>query len=189
MIPWYQLVLIVLLAPSLTTAATSQSVSTTTYYFGGYGVPGAFSRTQLTLVDTGGVVSGKMRQPFDRADTPALQNLITNGEKLTFNVDHLYFVLQRTAYGYAGFVRDQHGKGEQKAEFIKGLPPVPSEILAAYEGTYQIDRRRTLTLSRNSGGSGFWYLELPSGRTGSLDRKSTRLNSSHSSPSRMPSSA
>src|SRR5687767_12580942 len=92
MIPWYQLVLIVLLAPSLTTAATSQSLSTT--YVGGYGVPGAFFFTAIKLVDTGGAVSGKMHQPFDRADTPPLQNLITNGEKLTFNVDHLYFVLQ-----------------------------------------------------------------------------------------------
>jgi hypothetical protein len=75
-----------------------------------------------------------------------LQNFITKGEKLTFNVAHLYFLLHRTAHGYAGFVRDQKGKGEQKAEFRKRRTPVPSEILAAYEGTYQIDRRRTLTL-------------------------------------------
>ncbi len=69
MIPWYQLVLIVLLAPSLTTAATSQSVSSTTYV-GGYGVPGEFFFTALVLEDTGGVLSGKMHQSYDRADTP-----------------------------------------------------------------------------------------------------------------------
>lgn len=137
MITWYRLVLIVLLAPSLTTAATSQSVSTT--YVGGYGVPGAFFFTAIELVDTGGAVSGKMHQPFDRADTPPLQDLITNGEKLTFNVDHLYFVLQRTAYGYSGFVRDQKGKREQKAEFIKRRTPTPREIPTTptyYSGGY-----------------------------------------------------
>lgn len=100
------------------TAASSQSVSSTTYA-GGYGVPGAFFFTALELVDTGGVVSGKMYQPYDRADTPPLQNLIMNGEKLTFNVDHLYFVLQRTAYGYSGFVRDEKGKRDQKQSSLR----------------------------------------------------------------------
>jgi hypothetical protein len=138
MITWCRLVLIVLLAPSLTTAATSQSVSSTTYV-GGYGVPGAFSLTVLELVDTGGVVSGKMQQPYDRADAPPLQNLITKGEELTFNVDNLYFVLHRTAYDYAGFVRDQKGKGEPKAEFIKRRTPTPHEIPTTptyYSGGY-----------------------------------------------------
>jgi uncharacterized protein len=163
----------VLLAFSLTTIANSQSPtpspSTTVIYVGGYGVPGAFVYTAIELVDAGGAVSGKMRQGFDRTDAPPLQDIITNGEKLTFNVGHLYFVLERTAYGYSGFVRDQKARREQKAEFIKRRTPTPREILAAYEGTYQIDQKRTLTLSLTNGG---FFLELPSGRTGALYKMS-----------------
>ena len=46
-------------------------------------------------------------------------------------------------------------------------------------------------LQRGSGGSGpeLWRMMVESGKSEALDRKSTRLNSSHSSPSRMPSSA
>ena len=179
MITWYRLVLIVFFASSLATTAVSQSASSspspspipspspspTVWYTGGYGVPGAFFYTAIELVDAGGTVSGKLYQPFNRADAQPLQNLSMNGEKLTFNVDQLYFVLERTSYGYSGLVRDQKGKREQKVDLVKRLTSTPREVLAAYEGTYQIDAQRTLTLSLTAGG---FYLELPSGRTGAL---------------------
>lgn len=164
----HRIALSLLLAIAFSPAAAEgavQSVNTT--YAGGYGLPGAFTYTALDLVDKGGVVTGKMRQPFDRTDTPPLQNLSMKGELLSFDVDDLHFDLKRTAHGYEGFVRNQKGR-QQPASFIRRSGSVPPEILATYEGTYQLGRGRILTLSRNNAGSGFWYLELPSGRTGFL---------------------
>jgi dienelactone hydrolase len=47
-------------------------------------------------------------------------------------------------------------------------------LLETYEGSYALGRGRVLTLSRNNAGSGFWYLDLPSGRTGFLFNLSDR---------------
>ncbi|HEX8232414.1 MAG TPA: CocE/NonD family hydrolase [Caulobacteraceae bacterium] len=156
---------LLILSVLLLGAAASGTVERT--YGGGYGGPGAFTVTSLVLTETAGVVSGKMRQPDERPDEPPLRNIKSSSDRLSFDADTLRFDLRRTPHGYAGQVRDARG-ARHPAAFVIRPGGVPPEILAAYEGSYGLGDGRILTLSRNNAGSGFWYLELPSGRTGFL---------------------
>ena len=143
------------------TAATPVHV-----YSGGYGRPGAFTLTILDLVESTEGTSGKMRQPDDRKDQPPLTNVSIKGDRLVFDAAEIQFDLKRTAEGFHGTARV--GGKRQDAWFIRRPGAVAPETLAKYEGSYAFGRGRIVTFSRNNAGSGFWYLDLPSGRTGFL---------------------
>ena len=136
-------------------------------YAGGYGVPGDFVYTAIDLTTEGGALTGKIRQPYDRENQPAISNVAREGARLAFNVDKVAFDLQRTKQGYSGVVIDEQGR-RRPAAFLLRPKAVPTDVVATYEGTYQIGPRHTITLSRNVASSSLYYLELPSGRTGFL---------------------
>jgi alpha/beta superfamily hydrolase len=136
-------------------------------YAGGYGVPGDFVYTAIDLATSGGVLTGKIRQPYDRENQPTISDVTRDGSRLIFNADNMAFDLQRTKHGYSGFVIDERGR-RRPAAFIVRPKAVPTDVVATYEGTYQIARGRTVTLSRNVASPALYYLELPSGRTGFL---------------------
>jgi pimeloyl-ACP methyl ester carboxylesterase len=142
-------------------------------YAGGYGPPGAFTVTIIDLIEEAGSASGKIRQPDDRRDEPPLRNVIATEARLVFDAADLHFDLLRTAHGFSGTVRDRAGV-RRDAAFVRRPGAVNARILETYEGSYALGGGRLLTLSRNNAGSGFWYLDLPSGRTGYLFNLSER---------------
>jgi dienelactone hydrolase len=158
---------LVLMASLPAWAGAAAAAPATETYGGGYGVPGDFVSTAIDLTTEAGAVGGKIRQSYDRTDEPAIADVRREGDALSFTAGPLRFDLRRTAHGYSGEVTDEKGR-RRPAAFVARRELVPPDILAGYEGTYRIARGRTLTLSRNNAGSGFWYLEQPSGRTGYL---------------------
>lgn len=136
-------------------------------YAGGYGGPGDFVYTAIDLATSGGALTGKIRQPYDRQDQPAITNVAREGSRLVFEVAKMAFNLQRTKHGYSGFVIDERGR-RRPAAFLVRPKAVPVDVVATYEGTYQVGRGRTVTLSRNVASHSLYFLELPSGRTGFL---------------------
>jgi pimeloyl-ACP methyl ester carboxylesterase len=142
-------------------------------YSGGYGLPGAFTVTIIDLAEGQGSASGKIRQPDSRTDEPPMRNVVVTPGSLAFDAAELHFDLRRTDHGFAGTVRDGAGVSRQGA-FLRRPGAVAPRILETYEGSYRLGAGRILTLSRNNSGSGFWYLELPSGRTGFLFNHSER---------------
>lgn len=155
--------------PAAQTGATPRPV----VYSGGYGPPGAFTVTIIDLVEEPGAASGKIRQPDERGDEPPLRNVVATGTDLVFDAADLHFRLRRTEHGFAGTVRDGSGI-VREAAFVRRPGAVSPRVLETYEGSYALGGGRTLTLSRNNAGSGFWYLDLPSGRTGFLFNLSER---------------
>ena len=160
------LVLVILSYSATASAAPHATTLRKEAFGGGYGGPGSFTNTVIDLTHENGKISGKIRQPFDRTDEPAITNLQSARGKLSFDAGSLHFDLRRTQHGYAGTVRE--GRKSRAASFLLRPGAAPPATLATYEGTYAIGPGRTLTLSRNNAGSGSWYLELPSGRTGFL---------------------
>jgi alpha/beta superfamily hydrolase len=143
-------------------------------YAGGYGPPGAFTVTIIDLVEAAGAPSGKIRQPDDRRDEPPLRNVAVGADgRLAFDAADLHFDLARTPHGFAGTVTDAAGV-RRDAAFVRRPGAVAARILETYEGSYSLGGARILTVSRNNAGSGFWYLDLPSGRTGYLFNLSER---------------
>jgi alpha-beta hydrolase superfamily lysophospholipase len=144
------------------TPGDTTAPATPAYYSGGYGTPGDFVYTIINFE------TGKIQQPFDRTDQPPLRNLAVRNGQLRFEADRLQFQLTQFELGARGWVVDE--KGKRRPAFFRTRPKdIPSlEVLERYEGTYRIDRGRLLTLSRSVASDNFHYLELPSGRTGSL---------------------
>lgn len=142
-------------------------------YGGGYGPPGAFTPTSLDLLERPGSATGKIRQPDTRSDQPPLRNVVAAANRLSFDAADLHFELERIPDGFAGVVAGPGGT-RQDAYFVRRPGPVNPQLLEGYEGSYSLGGDRILTLSRNNAGSGFWYVELPSGRTGFLYNLSNR---------------
>jgi hypothetical protein len=162
------LALLLLVVPPVAPPALAQTAAPLQETFrGGYGGPGDFRFTAIDLVTADGAVTGKIRQPLDRTEEPVVGNVRRDGNLLSFEADGMQFNLTQTEQGYSGFVRDQQGR-QRPATFLRRAPPPPTELLANYEGTYELGQGRTLTLSRNVASPSLWYLELPSGRTGYL---------------------
>jgi dienelactone hydrolase len=166
--------LLVLASPLLPAAAPAQAplpaqarAPAQETFRGGYGAPGDFHVTLIDLTSANGAITGKIRQPFDREDQPAIQNVRRVANSLSFTADGKHFALTPNQYGYSGLVRDAEGR-RLAATFLRRAPPAPTELLATFEGTYELGKGRTLTLSRNVASASLWYLELPSGRTGFL---------------------
>ena len=155
-------ILLLALAP-LTAAAAQPAVEG--LYGGGFGPPGEFIYTQIELERTSETLTGKIHQPNHRTDSPAIEQLSASGNRIAFVADGHRFALERDPTGLHGFVRTPAGEAFPAWFAIRpGSPPV--ELLRRYEGTYDLSGGRLLTLSRNNDSGGFWYLELPSGRTG-----------------------
>ena len=155
-------IIVLLLALPWPAKAVTTAPTTPTYYSGGYGTPGNFVYTRIAF-DT-----GKIRQPFDRTDEPAIRNLTVRNGQLRFDAARLHFELKQFELGARGWVVDE--KGKRRPAFFRTRPKdIPSlELLERYEGTYRIGKHRLLTLSRSNFSDTFHYLELPSGRTGAL---------------------
>ena len=158
-----------LLAFFLATAAPAQPPPPPLagFYGGGFGEPGDFAYTQIELEEQGQTVTGRIYQPYQRADSPAIERLERNGQRLRFEAAGLGFDLHRTATGFEGSVRTTAGEIRPAYFAVRPGSP-PAELLATVEGSYDLGAGRVLSLSRNNDGGGFWYLELPSGRTGFL---------------------
>jgi dienelactone hydrolase len=136
-------------------------------YIGGFGKPGAFILTRLELKPAdGGRLEAELTQPFNVAGAIPVSAVETEGARIRFTAKGAAYDLTRTALGYAGVVTLPEGKA-QPVTLVARTVPIEPEVLATYEGTYDLGRGRTLTLSRSNAGSTFWWLELPSGRTGS----------------------
>jgi len=142
-------------------------------YGGGYGPPGDFTVTIIDLVESAGSATGRIRQPDLGADQPPLRNASLSATRLAFDAGTLDFDLERTADGFQGDVSDPAG-ARHAAHFVRRPGPVAPQLLETYEGSYALGGGRILTLSRNNAGSGFWYVDLPSGRTGLLFNLSDR---------------
>lgn len=137
------------------------------FYGGGFGEPGDFAYTQIELEEQGQGLTGRIYQPYQRADTPPIERLERRGQRLRFEAAGLGFELHRTATGYEGQVRTAEGEVRPAWFALRPGSPPPA-LLATVEGTYDLGDGRLLGLSRNNDSGGFWYLELPSGRTGFL---------------------
>ena len=136
-------------------------------YIGGFGKPGAFIVTRLELKPVDGVrLEAELVQPFNVVGTIPVSAVEAHGARIRFTAKGAAYDLTRTALGYAGVVTLPGGTA-QKITLVARTNPVKPEVLATYEGTYDLGGGRTLTLSRSNAGSTFWWLELPSGRTGS----------------------
>jgi len=136
-------------------------------YIGGFGKPGAFILTRLDLKPAdGGWLEAKLQQPFNVAGEIPVSAVEADGARIRFTAKSAAYDLTRTELGYAGVVTLPGGKA-QKITLVARTTPLKPEVLATYEGTYDLGGGRTLTLSRSNAGSTFWWLELPSGRTGS----------------------
>lgn len=154
---------LVLLAPF----ARAQTPAMEGIYGGGYGAPPDYIYTQLDLKSANGAITGTMSQPFFRANPIELSEVRTDGNRIQFKADNLSFDLQRTGDGYSGAVRVAGGPPQRIAFVLRPGTPKP-EVLAKYEGTYDLGNGRLLTLSRGTLTGGLFYLDLPSGRTGFL---------------------
>ena len=136
-------------------------------YIGGFGKPGAFILTRLELKPgDGDRLEAELQQPFNVAGTIPVPAVEAEGARIRFTARGAAYDLTRTGLGYAGVVTLPEGRAQKITLVARTTPPKP-EVLATYEGTYDLGRGRTLTLSRSNAGSTFWWLELPSGRTGS----------------------
>jgi len=136
-------------------------------YIGGFGKPGAFIVTVLKLKPAdGGRLEAELLQPFNAAGEIPVSAVEADGARIRFTAKGAAYDLTRTELGYAGVVTLPGGKA-QKITLVARTTPLKPEVLATYEGTYDLGGGRTLTLSRSNAGSTFWWLELPSGRTGS----------------------
>ena len=107
-----------------------------------------------------------MEQPFNVVGKIPVSAVEADGARIRFTAKGAAYDLTRTGLGYAGVVTLPEGRA-QKITLVARTIPLKPEVLATYEGTYDLGRGRTLTLSRSNAGSTFWWLELPSGRTGS----------------------
>ena len=134
-------------------------------YGGGFGPPGEFIYTQIELERTGQWLTGQIHQPYHRTDSPAIKQLSISGNRVAFVADGHRFDLERDPTGFHGLVRTPAGQAIPAWFAIRPGSP-PTELLKRYEGTFDLGGGRLLTLSRNNDSGGFWYLELPSGRTG-----------------------
>lgn len=135
-------------------------------YIGGYGEPGDFVLVWLKLTPAdGGGFDAEMELPFHAAGSVAVSAIEADGARVRFTAQGAAYVLDRTDIGYAGTVTLPDGK-IRNATLVTRTTPVAPDVLATYEGTYDLGGR-TLTLSRSNDTSSFWWLELPSGRTGS----------------------
>lgn len=170
---WLRLLLVPIMAVALPAAAVAQAVSVTQpvsfagTYRGGYGVPlTTFIYTRLELQGEESL-TGKISQPFDRTDEPAITGLERQGSRLRFEAAGLRFDLNRTATGLQGTVQPPGG-APQPAYFAIRPDTAPVELVARYAGTYALGGGRLLTLARGADDPVWYYLELPSGRTGFL---------------------
>ena len=157
--------LLVLLA--LGSAAIAKGPPVKELYGGGYGKPGAFTYTQIELERKGTTYSGKIHQPYDRTDTPPAKHLSVVGNRLRFTAGGTRYDLKRTAIGLEGSARLAGGR-ILAAFFVLRPGSPPAELLKRLEGSFDLGNGRILTLSRNNDSGGFWYVDLPSGRTGFL---------------------
>jgi dienelactone hydrolase len=164
--PWFAaLGLAALALANILAAHASQPMAG--IYIGGYGKPGAFVLTRLELKPAdGGRLEAELLQPFNVAGDIPVSAVEADGERIRFTAKGVAYDLTRTGLGYAGVVTLPEGRA-QKVTLVARTTPIKPEVLATYEGTYDLGRGRTLTLSRSNAGSTFWWLELPSGRTGS----------------------
>ena len=153
-------------------AALGQPPPMAGFYGGGFGAPGTFTYTQIELAEQAGVLNGQVYEPNDRAGSLPIAGLRRDGPRLRFTADGLAFDLRRTATGFAGSVTSASGR--RPAWFALRPGAAPPALLATVEGSYDLGGGRILSLSRNNDGGGFWYLELPSGRTGFLFNLSDR---------------
>lgn len=135
-------------------------------YIGGFGKPGAFILIWLELKPANdGRLEAELEQPFNVAGKIPVSAVEADGARIRFTARGAAYDLTRTGLGYAGVVTLPGGKA-QKITLVARTTPLKPEVLATYEGTYDLGGGRTLTLSRSNAGSTFWWLELPSGRTG-----------------------
>jgi len=148
-------------------AEAQPALPMTGFFGGGFGAPGRFTYTQIELEEEGQTLKGRIYQPYHRTDSPPMQNLRRRGLRIGFEAAGLAFELERTDTGYRGTVRDPAGASHPAWFAIRPGSP-PAALLARFEGSYDLGGGRLLTLSRNNDGGGFWYVELPSGRTGFL---------------------
>jgi uncharacterized protein len=136
-------------------------------YIGGFGKPGAFILTRLDLKPAeGDRLEAELLQPFNVAGNIPVSAVESDGARIRFTAKGAAYDLTRTGLGYAGVVTLPEGRA-QEITLVARTTPLKPEVLATYEGTYDLGGGRTLTLSRSNAGSTFWWLELPSGRTGS----------------------
>lgn len=140
------------------------------FYGGGFGVAPDFIYTQIEFTEKDGLRAGRMWQPFNRVGSVPMRDIRFEGPRVRFDTgegsDRLSFDLKRTDVGYRGTVTVD-GRREP-ASFAIRPGSVDPLLLATYEGTYDLGGGRLLQLSRNNASSGFWYLDLPSLRTGFL---------------------
>ena len=164
--------LLLFLAVALPAAAAAQQVSVAQpvsfagVYGGGFGPRDTFVYTRIELQGEESL-TGNISQPFDRTDSPAITGLEREGSRLRFEAAGLRFDLNRTATGFQGTVQPPGGV-PQPAYFAlrPGAPPV--DLVARYAGTYALGGGRVLSLARGADDPVWYYLELPSGRTGFL---------------------
>lgn len=136
-------------------------------YIGGFGEPGDFVLVWLELKPAdGGRLEAAMEQPFHVVGAIPVAKVETDGARIRFTAEGAAYDLARTELGYAGTVTGADG-GTRRITLVHRTVPIAPEVLATYEGTYELGGGNTLTLSRSNAGSTFWWLELPSGRTGS----------------------
>jgi hypothetical protein len=161
--PWS---LFLFLAVALPAAAVAQPASVAGAYSGGFGAPDTFIYTQIRLEGEASL-TGQISQPFDRTDSPAITGLERQGSRLRFEAAGLRFDLNRTATGFQGTVQPP-GSVPQPAYFAIRPGAAPVDLVARYEGTYALGGGRVLSLARGADDPVWYYLELPSGRTGFL---------------------
>ena len=138
------------------------------FYGGGHGVPGDFVYTQFEFKPAeGGGLKVEVWQPYHRVGSVEAPVEETPGDGIRFSVDGVDYRLGRAVGRYEGTVVRSGAKPRPAAFILRPGSPKP-EVLAKYEGTYDLGGGRTLSLSRNNAGSGFWWMELPTGRTGYL---------------------
>lgn len=145
------------------------------FYGGGYGAPPDFTFTQIKLTrGADGVTKGEMWQPYRLVGSFPLDAVRIDGRRIRFttsaNGELLAFDLRRTDIGYRGTITADGVRHAASFAIRPGSPPV--QTLARYEGTYDLGGGRLLALSRNNATAGFWYVDLPSGRTGYLFNRS-----------------
>src|SRR5512133_877317 len=126
-------------------------------YIGGFGKPSAFILTRLDLKPAdGGRLEAELLQPFNVAGKIPVSAVEADGARIRFTAKGAVYDLTRTELGYAGVVTLQGSKA-QRITLVARTTPLKPEVLATYEGTYDLGGGRTLTLSRSNAGSTFWW--------------------------------
>src|ERR1041385_396617 len=170
-----QRLLVTLLLPICATAHAA-APSHIGFFGGGYGIAPDYMYTQLNLEDKNGTIIGHLYQPYERVGKFPLR-MRFDGPRARLEADlegHVLVLdLMRTAIGYHGTASIDGGR-RKPASFVLRPGSPPAALLASYEGTFDLGGGTLLTLSRNNATSGFWYVELPSGRTGYLFNLSDR---------------